>query len=251
MSNPAPASNWLLEVGSHTEVGQVRERNEDSLKVDESLGLFVVADGMGGHNAGERASHLAVEELQAFVSSRLDGEVDPETLAAAFHRANAVIFRESLEQPERRGMGTTMTALLFRADVCWIGHVGDSRAWRFRDGVCKQLTEDHSVIGDQIRQGILTPEQALHHPMRSVLTRSLGNGAEVTVDVLHGGVQDGDLFILGTDGMTRVLDEAGIGQRAATAQDPGSLASDLVEFACTEDGTDNVTVIVVRCSAAS
>jgi protein phosphatase len=241
------APSWSLDVGSHTEVGHVRDHNEDALRVDQDIQLFSVADGMGGHNAGERASILAIEELFDFVAYRSDPASAVETMRAAFRTANEAIFRESLEYADRRGMGTTMTAVWLSEPTYWIGHVGDSRAWLIRDGVCRQLTDDHSVMGEQLRQGLITPEQALTHPLRNVLTRSLGSMPSVEVDVLQGEAAIGDTFVIGSDGMTRALDEAKIAQRVATTANAQDAAADLVRYACEEDGTDNVSVVVVRC----
>lgn len=238
---------FTLEVGRHTEVGRVREHNEDWLAVDAELGLFVVADGMGGHQAGERASFLAIEELREFLSA---DAVDPcccDHLRTAFRRANESIFRESLQFAERRGMGTTMTALVIASPCFQIAHVGDSRAWLVRDGACTQLTEDHSVMGEQLRAGLITAEQAEKHPLRNVLTRSLGNLPQVEVDVFEGTPLPGDVFILGTDGMTRALDERAIAERVGRAADAQEAARDLVRYACIADGSDNVTAVVVRC----
>jgi serine/threonine protein phosphatase PrpC len=238
---------FTLDVGSHTEVGRVRDHNEDSLGIADEIGLFVVADGMGGHQAGERASCLAVEELCDYLQA---DSVDPcrgETLRSGFLRANESIFRESLEFADRRGMGTTMTALVLRDDCYRIAHVGDSRAWLLRDGSCRQLTDDHSVMGEQLRAGLITPQQAENHPLRNVLTRSLGNLPTVDVDVIEGTVLAGDVFVLGTDGMTRALDERGIAERVGRAADAREAARDLVRYACMADGSDNVTAVVVRC----
>lgn len=240
------APSWTLDVGSHTEVGHVRDHNEDAVRVDPELRLFAVADGMGGHQAGERASYLAIRELFDYVEYRAGGSKD-ECLRAAFKVANEAIFRESLAVRERRGMGTTMTALWLTDAEYWIGHVGDSRAWIVRDGVCRQITHDHSVMGEQLRQGLITPEQALTHPLRNVLTRSLGNMPSVEVDVFRGEVVPGDVFVLGSDGMTRALDEPAIGRKVAASPGAQATAAELVRFACEEDGTDNVSVVVVGC----
>lgn len=236
-----------LDYGAHTEIGRVRDHNEDSLRIDDELGLFVVADGMGGHNAGERASLLAVRELHSHVCDRPSSCTEGECLRDGFRRANSTIFREALEIADRHGMGTTMTALLIEQRIFRIGHVGDSRAWRVRDGGCEQLTQDHSVMGEQLRQGLITPAQAETHPLRNVLTRSLGNLPDVEVDVIEGRVLAGDVFVLGTDGMSRALDERAIAERVARAVSAQQAARDMVRYACVTDGTDNVTAVVVRC----
>lgn len=236
-----------LDYGAHTEIGRVRDHNEDSLLIDDDRGLFVVADGMGGHSAGERASFLAVHQLREFlIGAEGNG---PGIMQEGFKHANTSIFSEALEMEERRGMGTTMTALRVIGARFQIGHVGDSRAWRLRDGECVQLTHDHSVIGEQLRQGLITCEQAETHPLRNVLTRSLGNLPAVEVDVLEGDIEAGDVFVLGTDGMTRVLDERSIGERVGRARSAQEAARDIVRYACVADGTDNVTAVVVRCRA--
>lgn len=246
-TGPSVSDSYALEFGAHTEIGRVRDHNEDSLRVDDDLGLFVVADGMGGHNAGERASLLAVERLRDFIEDAAAAdEPSCARLREAFKHANSAIFDEAAEIRARRGMGTTMTALLVCDGLYRIGHVGDSRAWLLRDGLCRQLTEDHSVMGEQLRQGLITPEQAENHPLRNVLTRSLGNLPDVEVDVLEGEVRPGDVFVLGTDGMTRVLDERSIGERVGRAASAQEAARDIVRYACVADGTDNATAVVVR-----
>lgn len=236
-----------VDVGYQTAVGRVRDHNEDSLKVVRDRSLFAVADGMGGHLAGERASALAVEVLHEQV---LAGEapIDGDTMRTALIAANAAIFRESVEKPERRGMGTTMTALYLTPHTYWIGHVGDSRAWLIRDNVGLQITQDHSVVWEQMRAGLITAEQAERHPMRNVLTRSVGNLPEVEVDVLTGDVRSGDIWVLGTDGMTQVFDQARIAEVVASSSNAQQAAERMVEIAVEEDGSDNVTVVVARCA---
>lgn len=239
--------SFELDVGAETATGRVRDHNEDSYGIDEQLGLFLVADGMGGHNAGERASFLAVREIRRHLDAEHDGEDADEELRAAFHRANDTIYQESAQNPERRGMGTTMTALWVVGTRFRIGHVGDSRAWRIRDQACEQLTEDHSVVAHQLRAGLIDAEQAISHPLRNVLTRSLGNMPDVEVDVFGGDVRTGDVFVLGTDGMTEALDAAAIGKRVRGAASARAAAEEIVRHACATDGTDNVTTIVVAC----
>ena len=246
MASESAAPQPEFEVGFQTSVGRVREHNEDSIKVDNQLSLFAVADGMGGHLAGERASALAVDVLHEQISAA-DGHVDGPTMGEAVERANHAIFQESVEKPHRRGMGTTLTALtLTTTDYC-IGHVGDSRAWLIRDGVGMQITQDHSVVWEQMRAGLITAEQAERHPMRNVLTRSIGNMPEVEVDVLTGECYRGDVWVLGSDGMTRALDQGRITEIVQTTASPQEAADRMVEIADTEDGSDKVSVIVVRC----
>jgi len=245
--SPDTEAPSTCDVGYHTAVGRVREHNEDSLKVVRERGLFAVADGMGGHLAGERASALAVEVLQDRFLAH-EGEIDGDVLRDALVEANHAIFQESVEKPERRGMGTTLTALYLDGDTYWIGHVGDSRAWLVRDKVGLQITQDHSVVWEQMRAGLITPEQAERHPMRNVLTRSVGNLPEVEVDILTGGTQSRDVWVLGTDGMTQAFDQTRIAEVVNNSDSAQQSAESMVEIAVAEDGSDNVSVVVVRCA---
>lgn len=245
--DPVASRPPSVDVGYHTLVGRVRDHNEDSLKVDRDLGLFIVADGMGGHNAGERASQLAVEVLHDFVAGHTDGTIGATELTQAFVQANTAIYEESVEHSERSGMGTTLTALLISGDSYRVAHVGDSRAWLVRDGVGRQVTDDHSVLAEQVRLGVISAEDAARHPMRNVLTRSIGNTPDVEVDVLEGESHPGDIWVLGTDGMTQVMDTERIAEFATNSADADQTARDIVDTACEEDGSDNVTAVVVRC----
>jgi len=245
--SPTADTSATCDVGYHTAVGRVREHNEDSLKVVRERGLFAVADGMGGHLAGERASALAVEVLQTKFLAH-EGVVDGDVLRDALIAANATIFQESVEKPERRGMGTTLTALYLTGNTYWIGHIGDSRAWLVRNKVGLQITEDHSVVWEQMRAGLITPEQAERHPMRNVLTRSVGNLPDVEVDILNGTTQSGDVWVLGTDGMTQAFDQARIAEVVNTSGSAQQAAESMVDIAVAEDGSDNVSVVVVRCA---
>lgn len=244
---PAEVSVAAADIGYQTAVGRVRDHNEDSVKVVRELSLFIVADGMGGHLAGERASALAVEVLHEQLANA-EGALDGATMHDAVVRANQAIFQESVERPQRRGMGTTLTALGLTGKSYWIGHVGDSRAWLIRDGVGLQITQDHSVVWEQMKAGLITAEQAERHPMRNVLTRSIGNLPEVDVDVLTGDSHSGDIWVLGTDGMTRVIDQNRITDVVRASASAQAAADELVKIAVDEDGTDNVSVVVVRCT---
>lgn len=250
MTDPNNPPTPTVDIGYYTVVGRVRDHNEDSLKVDRDLGLFIVADGMGGHNAGERASQLAVEVLHDFVADHGDGPLGAAELTRAFLRANTVIYEESLQHSERSGMGTTLTALLVIGETYRVGHVGDSRAWLVRDGVGRQITDDHSVLAEQVRLGVISEADAARHPMRNVLTRSIGNTPDVEVDVLEGESRPGDIWVLGTDGMTQVMDTQRITEFATETARADQVARSIVDTACAEDGSDNITAVVVRCPSA-
>lgn len=244
---PAEVPVATADIGYQTAVGRVRDHNEDSVKVVRELSLFMVADGMGGHLAGERASALAVEVLHEEIANA-GGKIDGALMHDAVVRANRAIFQESVERPQRRGMGTTLTALALTGKTYWIGHVGDSRAWLVRDGAGLQITQDHSVVWEQMKAGLITAEQAERHPMRNVLTRSIGNLPEVEVDILTGDTSSGDVWVLGTDGMTRVVDQNRIAEVVAASASAQGAAEELVKIAVDEDGTDNVSVVMVRCT---
>ena len=247
MTTPSNRPCVAADVGYQTSVGRVRDHNEDSLKIARDLALFAVADGMGGHLAGERASALAVEILHEEVAA-LSGELDGTLLHDAVAAANNAIFQESVEKAERRGMGTTLTALCLVGTHYWIGHVGDSRAWLIREGTGLQITQDHSVVWEQMKAGLITAEQAERHPMRNVLTRSIGNLPEVEIDILTGDSLAGDIWVLGTDGMTRVLDQHRITDIVAASDSAQAAADEMVRIAVAEDGSDNVSVVVVHCA---
>ena len=238
-----------------TDRGRVRDSNEDSLLELAEDGLFAVADGMGGHAAGEVASRLAVETLEERLSGA-DGLPSAERVTGAVREANRSILRDADENPGRSGMGTTLTALALEAGGRWrIGHVGDSRAYLYRDGELRQLTTDHSWVGKRVAAGELTREEARRHPMSSVLERALGTSRDVEVDVEEGRADAGDLFLLCSDGLSDMLphDEletlvAGEGAPEPPDGSPDDLADRLVGAANRAGGRDNVTVVLVRMS---
>lgn len=250
-----------LEAASLSHIGQVRQRNEDAFgfseprepRVREEKGsLFVVADGMGGHRGGDIASQLAVDTILArYYASK---EEDPsKALARAFEAANEVIVEKSRSDVSLYGMGTTCTVLVVRGEEAYVAHVGDSRAYMLRDENLVQLTEDHSLVGEMVRQGILTDEDARTHPRRNVITRSIGTHDELVVDVSRVldasktpvSVRDGDVFLLCSDGLTSLVMERDL--RAVLASSaPRAACEALVDLANANGGKDNVTVFVVK-----
>lgn len=242
---------WKVDAASHTDVGKVRERNEDAARVSETPALFVVADGMGGHRAGDRASHLAVDLLHdAVEESWKDGIGTSEVrdmLRKVFDDVNGRIIDDAAGRPDRMGMGTTLTVLLLAGSRYVIGHVGDSRALRIRGGDAEQLTDDHSIVAAQVREGGMTAEEARMHPMRHVLSRCMGCEPAPEVDVLSGEVRDGDVFVLGSDGLTGALPPEEIVETVSGAPDARAASRELVERAKARDGSDNITALVVTC----
>jgi protein phosphatase len=224
-----------------TDTGRQRRANEDSLLA--RAPLFVVADGMGGAQAGEVASRLAVESFEAGVQDAGQPEA---ALAALAQQANARIYELSHSNAEQAGMGTTLTAVYVGEREISIAHVGDSRAYRLRAGELLRLTEDHSLVDELLRQGRLTPEEAIEHPQRSVITRALGPEGTVEVDTRSYTARDGDVYLLCSDGLTTMLAEqqlASILIAHTTLREAGEA---LIAAANEAGGRDNITVVLLR-----
>jgi len=222
-----------------TDIGRVRTHNEDSVLAQPPL--FVVADGLGGHEAGEVASSIAVETLRDHAPRRPDAKA----LGRAVRAANREVIRSAREGLGKQGMGTTMTAAIVEGSHIAIAHVGDSRAYLLRAGRLEQLTEDHSMVADMIRRGQLTEAESRYHPNRSVITRALGTDANMTADVYELEAQPGDRLLLCTDGLTGMLEDAMIAETLATLREPSTAARALVDAANDAGGHDNISVVVV------
>jgi protein phosphatase len=220
-----------------TDVGLVREGNEDSYLTDEPL--FAVADGMGGHRGGEVASQLAVETLEKLFKKGI-GEL-PEQV----QEANRVVFERSVVDEKVAGMGTTLTAALVEGDRVRLAHVGDSRAYLLREGGLRLLTEDHTLVHRMVTEGEISKEEAQNHPQRSVLTRALGVETVVDVDDDTVQVRPGDRLLLCTDGLTSMVSELAVEEVLRAVPDPREAAQRLVQLANEGGGTDNTTVVVL------
>jgi protein phosphatase len=234
----------MLRVAEHwsgTDTGRQRRANEDALLV--RAPLFVVADGMGGAQAGEVASHMAVESFQQGVPDRADPRGGLVELA---RRANARIHERSRSDPRHAGMGTTITALYVGEEEVSIVHVGDSRAYCLRDGALLRLTEDHSLVDELIRQGRLTPQEAEEHPQRSVITRALGPEPSVEVDARSFRGRPGDVFLLCSDGLTTMVDEDALAQLLSAHRRLPDAGESLIAAANEAGGKDNITVVLAR-----
>jgi PPM family protein phosphatase len=219
--------------------GRKRRHNEDTYVVQPPL--FAVADGMGGANAGEVASSLAAAALQETNGEGASGEA---RVASLIQEANRRVFRRANEDQEVSGMGTTMTVALVEDDHVAIGHVGDSRAYLFRGGELEQLTDDHSLVAELVRSGKLSPEEAETHPQRSVITRAVGTEPDVDVDTFSVQAAAGDLFLICSDGLTDMVDEATIHDALEeNRQDLKAAAKALVNAANRVGGEDNITVV--------
>ena len=229
-------------------MGVVRSGNEDAFLLLPDAGVFIVADGMGGHAAGEVASEMSVQ----IVGRSLDhvvGRPDPEaaeTIRKGIVEANAAIFQRTLVEQDKRGMGTTVTAMVINGERYMIGHVGDSRAYLLRDGQLLQITKDHSYVQEQVDAGYLTPAQARTHPYSNVITRCVGANSDVAPDVYLGTLHGSDLFLLASDGLTGMLEDEDLLTILTSGRSPGELVDKLISEANRRGGLDNVTVIIVR-----
>jgi protein phosphatase len=253
-----------LDAAFRTDIGRKRKQNQDSGIALPERGFFLVADGMGGHRGGETASSLAVEIIpQAFERAlRADATRgdSPQTrrdprklaLAAAIREASATIHERACQDPKLQGMGTTACALLVDGQNAWIANVGDSRCYLFRRGQSWQLTEDHTLVQEKFRAGIIGREQLRTDQMKNVITRSVGFEAGVEVDVLELNIRPGDVFLLCSDGLSGPLDEealrAVIDDRVFSGADPAGAAERLIQQANDKGGDDNITALVVLVS---
>ncbi len=228
----------------------VRSGNEDSFfaEADSRRGVFVVADGMGGHAAGEVASEMAVQIVSRALL-QIDSVVAPEAAdrtAQALRDANRAIYDRMLAENDKQGMGTTASVLVLSDDRYLIGQIGDSRIYMLRDGALVQLTKDHSYVQEQVDAGLLTPEQARYHPYSNVITRCVGAGESVEPDLYAGDVKPGDVFLVASDGLTGMVDDRRLQQILLSRSGPGRIVDALIADANGRGGLDNITAIVVQ-----
>jgi serine/threonine protein phosphatase PrpC len=230
----------IAEKAALSDVGRARQSNEDSYL--ERSPLFVVADGMGGARAGEVASAIAVETAKG---SEVGGSPEQD-LADVVKAANSEIYRKAQEDSEHAGMGTTFTGALVTGREVAIGHVGDSRMYRYRDGELERLTQDHSLVEEFVRQGKLTPEEAEVHPQRSIITRALGPEPDVQVDTFTYPGRDGDVYLICSDGLTGMISEDAIAAILRSSSSLDDAAKQLIDAANENGGRDNITVVLFR-----
>ena len=239
-----------LSVAARTDVGMIRAGNEDAFFADanEQRGVFIVADGMGGHAAGEVASEMAVQIVTRELSgvTSLAGSEPTTRVTAALQLANRAIYERTLAEVDKQGMGTTASVLLLGGSRYLIGQVGDSRIYMLRNGVLHQVTKDHSYVQEQVDAGYLTPEQARYHPYSNVITRCVGAGDSVEPDTYAGQVLAGDLFLVASDGLTGMVDDRRIAQLLLARTTPARMVENLIREGNGRGGLDNITAIVVQ-----
>ena len=227
-----------------TDIGRVRSQNEDAAWADDARGLYAVADGMGGHLAGEVASRMAIEAVQRM--ARAHGRADTLALREMMRRANDEIARHAQQHPECAGMGTTLSVLWRGGRYMYIAHVGDSRIYRLRGGALEQITQDHSLVEELVRARIITREQARTHPRRNIITRALGTQGDNAPDLLAADAQPGDLWLLCTDGLSGMLTDETIEAEMRRNVPLDAMADSLLSQALEAGGRDNVTLILCR-----
>ena len=243
------AAQPLLTAAGISDRGRVRRVNEDAFVSRPEAGIFVVCDGMGGAAAGETASRLAADTASDVLvtSGQQDG-----AMREAVRQANAAVYERARQDPQLEGMGTTLVALSLGETAVCIAHVGDSRCYRWRDGLLQRLTQDHSLVEEQVRIGRMTREQARRSPMQNVITRAVGTRSEVVADVQELPLQRGDIFLLASDGLTRELSDAALSAiLAASGDDLQAACERMVAAANDAGGRDNITCLLVRADASS
>lgn len=253
MSAPTPAND--LHIGSISDRGLSEKRplNEDSFLADSARGIFAVADGVGGAEAGEVASQTAVEVLdEAFRHNVADGDDVEDLMELAIQRANSSIHQMASEHPRFSMMATTIVALYINRDRATFGHVGDSRLYRVTpDGKFKRETEDHSIVEEEVRAGRMTREQAANHPSKNVISRALGAEATVEVDMKTIEIEDGTSFLLCTDGITRHVSDRELHQLLVSGQPPESICAQMKERCFERGAEDNLTAVIVQVGAVN
>jgi len=246
-----------------TDVGRKRKGNEDFFHIDLERALFIVADGMGGHVAGEVASKLAVQTIQEFMRvSDTDSEITwpfefdknlsegGNRIQVAIQLANREIVRHMATREEHRGMGTTVVTAVVEDDACYIGHVGDSRAYLVREGEIRQLTRDHTFVNEQVEKGFMSKAEAERHPARNILTRAVGSTEDLAVDISETPLQPGDFVLLCSDGLSSMVPDPEIlGAILEKGADMEEGCKKLVSLANEHGGWDNVTVVLFHALA--
>jgi serine/threonine protein phosphatase PrpC len=234
----------FCDVWVQTNIGLKRQVNQDSFLVNKDLGLYIVADGMGGHSGGEVASAMAVNCIQDYIKN--NPELSPrELLDGAYIDANHQIHDKAQKNPELHGMGTTMVLGLVKGSKFYIGNVGDSRCYLFQENSLWQITEDHSLMNEQLRAGIINDEQAKNYAHKNVITRSVGYESSVNCDILEREIQDGDVFLFCSDGLSGMVTDKIINQQLKELA-PEKWVDKLIELSLARGGSDNVTALILH-----
>ena len=259
MSTSFPLDAKRVRFSGATNIGRKRDHNEDSIHLPTEARLALVADGMGGHASGEVASRLAVDIVVEYFRDTADQQTltwpykvdrdlraDVNRMQTSIMLANLEIWEKSQRESRFKGMGTTCVALYFLDDTAIIGHVGDSRCYRFRERELTQLTEDHSLINDYIKMKRVTPEEAENWPHKNVIVRALGMKESVQVDILHEQPKVGDCYVLCSDGLSGMIKDDQIAHIVGSERDLDRAVERLIDAANEEGGVDNISVVLAR-----
>lgn len=243
---------------SLTDIGRMRENNEDCVSIDPAVGLAVLADGMGGYNAGEVASGMATNfvmtELGQWLSQAGEQALSRDIKRAmeiCVENANTSIFTSAESNPQYSGMGTTLVVGAFQGTRLFLGHIGDSRCYRWRHNTLSPITRDHSLLQEQLDAGLITPEQAAVSPNRNLVTRALGVEASVELEVNEFRVEAGDVYLMCSDGLSDMVNDTAIAAEIARCEDLETLAVNLIAVANNAGGRDNVSVLLVHASQST
>ena len=242
----------MIKAYAKSDIGQIREINQDSFYISNSLDevqLYMLADGMGGYNGGEIASSLAIQTAKSYIENNFKGiEKDKDSIiqlvASSMEYANMVVYEKSKESNDLEGMGTTLEICLIYNNKVFIGHIGDSRIYRIRKEFMRKLTQDHSYVQKLVKEGTITPEEAIHHPQKNMLMKALGCNAFVEPDVMVKGFLKDDILVINSDGLTNLVPQEKIFELAK--KDIERAPKELVEIANQNGGYDNITVIIIK-----
>ncbi len=242
----------MIKAYAKSDVGKVREMNQDDYYISESLDevqLYMLADGMGGYNGGEIASKLAIQTAKSYIENNFseinkDKESIIQLVGSAMEYANMVVYEKSKESKELEGMGTTLEICLIYNNKAFIGHVGDSRIYRIRKHFIRKLTQDHSYVQKLVKDGTITQEEAIHHPQKNMLMKALGCNAFVEPDVMVRGFLKEDIYVMSSDGLTNMVPQEEIYQIAQ--KDIEQAPKELIELANENGGFDNITVVIIK-----
>lgn len=242
----------MIKAYAKSDIGKVREKNQDFYFISDSLDevqLYMLADGMGGYNGGEIASQLAIQTAKSYIENNFkEIEKDKDSIlqlvGSSMEYANLVVYEKSKESKELEGMGTTLEICLIYNNRAFIGHVGDSRIYRIRKDFMRKLTQDHSYVQKLVKDGTITQEEAIHHPQKNMLMKALGCNAFVEPDVMVKGFLKEDILVMGSDGLTNLVPQEELFKEAK--KDIEQAPKNLIEIANKNGGYDNITVIVIK-----
>lgn len=240
-----------MEWGVRTDIGKTRENNEDYYFVDKKHHrIFIVADGMGGHNGGEIASKIAIESVSSRINEHLndinDRTIDVKIIQNAIYEANEIIHQKSLLNKDLDGMGTTITMAIILGNKIYIGHIGDSRAYLLQNDKLIQLTQDHTLVSELVKNGSITETEAKSHPKRNVITKALGTDIKVEPDILYKEFHDDNIIILCTDGLTNAITNKEIESSFIDSDNIQETCDHLVNLSNIRGGYDNITILAIR-----